>query len=203
MERLLFGSELAVVVILGLRFGQHGRDGDTAAAEGDRFGALVLGFWRPAFGFDGGRPRERRRKRRFSVAGFLGLVRAGGRLARERIAGGGAAVGTAHALARGHGRAGHERLGAGGTGPGAGEFGDERLGVELEEVGVGTEKAADIHRRGQLVEAFVFERLEEARRDAGLLGNLLDGDTAMDARVTETLADEGQGTPPPEEWDIN
>jgi len=120
----------------------------------------------------------------------------------ERITGG-AAVGAADALAGGHGGARDEGVGRGRARRATGQFGDERLGVELEEVGVGAEEAADIDGRGQFVEAFFFERLEEARRDAGLLGNLLNRDTAMDARVTETLADEGQGTPPPEEWDIN
>lgn len=51
---------------------------------------------------------------------------------------------------------------------------EQGLWFDPEIIRVGTKEAADIDRRGQFVELLGFQRLQEPRRDARILGDLVD-----------------------------
>lgn len=70
--------------------------------------------------------------------------------------------------------------------------------VEAEVVCVGAKESAHVDRGGELVEGLDFEGFEEARGDAGVLGDLFNAQAALHASVAKGLADSCQRFPVPE-----
>ena len=65
----------------------------------------------------------------------------------------------------------------------------ERLGVQAEAIGVGSQEGSGVDRRRQVGEVLLFEREEKRRADARLLSDLAQRQTVRLAGLAERLAD--------------